>query len=985
MQRLAAAESTLATAEILARARLHQDLIDATSSFNLISYTWLAQDHYESAHRYSSLALQLRESRLGPDDPNTASSRYTHALVLKWLGHYSEALRELDKSIRDLTAAYGPGDPRLIPPVMTRGFVLSELGRHSECEEILTGLLERLRKAGLGRSHDAAQCLLLTGVARSRKGEFAAAMEALRMGLLITRSLSGDEHVSLSGFYSSIAELLSQIGDHEGARDYAGMALRLVEPMKDRHPGAISTTLRVLSSVYLRIGEPHTAHALAIRDLAIKRELFDPRHPDMVVSLENAGDACAGIGNMDGAVRYYHEAIEILSPRVEPAARSTSALLAGKKVELLREKGRLAEADSLLAQATTTAAFAGQTLPVLDAFLLRLRGDLSRDKGNPQAALSLYDMAISTLCKTSAPCDAPHEEPALPAPEKALQPRDYLTLLLRRARTLHQLALVGNMTENLRAAASSFSRACDVIDDIRRTYTREASRVLLAGEMARVYDEGAEAAMELASLTGNPQFLEEALMFAERGKARSLLDRMVEARARHESEIPASFRARQDSLRNELMLCDMELARSRSHNGVGTDSSPLARRRFALRRELEDLADSLRSASPEYSRRSTESSATPPAEIRRILDEQSRIVEYQLGRAGLRVFVIGPEGTTATTVRLPADFAARVNSFTKSIRTLDRRQFTGEGSFLYRLLLDPVAPQIHGARRLVIVPDDVLFTVPFEALLTPSSAGDGSYRDLPYLLRTYEVRYAYSASSFRELRTRGETGAETAFAGFAPVFADSTGVERIPPAFAEERSVTLDGKTYRALRHSADEIRTLAQTFSRHGQRSRTFLNKNASEGLFKETAGSYRVIHVATHGFIDDKQPALSAILFTPEHGNGATDDGVLYAGECYDLKLDANLVVLSSCESGAGRLVKGEGVLALTRGFLCSGARNVMVSLWKVFDAETQQLMVRFYDRMLEGNSYAAALRAAKLSMIADPRSAAPAKWAGFIITGR
>jgi CHAT domain-containing protein len=118
---------------------------------------------------------------------------------------------------------------------------------------------------------------------------------------------------------------------------------------------------------------------------------------------------------------------------------------------------------------------------------------------------------------------------------------------------------------------------------------------------------------------------------------------------------------------------------------------------------------------------------------------------------------------------------------------------------------------------------------------------------------------------------------------------------------------------------------------------------------------------------------------------GDTLNASGTLYSNEIYNLDLKADLVVLSSCESGIGKLVKGEGMMALTRGFLYAGADNIITSLWKVYDKSTSILMKNFYKYVLEGESYSSALRKAKLEMISDPRTASPVNWSGFVLIGR
>ena len=164
----------------------------------------------------------------------------------------------------------------------------------------------------------------------------------------------------------------------------------------------------------------------------------------------------------------------------------------------------------------------------------------------------------------------------------------------------------------------------------------------------------------------------------------------------------------------------------------------------------------------------------------------------------------------------------------------------------------------------------------------------------------------------------------------------------------------------------------------------RVFFAKEATEQSFEREAPNYSVIHVATHTVINTQKPELSALMFSPPEDSSSIAGGALLAGEMYAIDLQADLVVFSSCESALGALTRGEGMIAFTRGFLYAGARNLVVSLWKVPDRPTSEFMHLFYAKLLEGESFEAALRDAKLRMLANEATAAPRNWAAFILFG-
>jgi CHAT domain-containing protein len=296
--------------------------------------------------------------------------------------------------------------------------------------------------------------------------------------------------------------------------------------------------------------------------------------------------------------------------------------------------------------------------------------------------------------------------------------------------------------------------------------------------------------------------------------------------------------------------------------------------------------------------------------------------------------------------------------------------------------------------HLLIIPDGDLYYIPFEALLsgTPAKNERANYSTLPYLIRKYSVSYSYSAGmSLIRRRTNGAR-MKYSFVGFAPVFSDSArnngmlssgNLHKDPKEiFANVRSISMDGRKYNELPYTKTEVDGIARLFEKKHLRHATRLFADANKDNFMRIVGEYNCIHIASHSYANEEHPERSGLLFSPLKDTASWDDGVMSEGETYDLKMDAELVVLSSCESGIGELVKGEGLMALTRGFFYSGARNIVFSLWKVPDKHTSDLMTAFYGFLLSGENMPSAMRKAKLKMIDDPLSAFPSKWTGFVL---
>jgi CHAT domain-containing protein len=283
------------------------------------------------------------------------------------------------------------------------------------------------------------------------------------------------------------------------------------------------------------------------------------------------------------------------------------------------------------------------------------------------------------------------------------------------------------------------------------------------------------------------------------------------------------------------------------------------------------------------------------------------------------------------------------------------------GRELYRLLIAPVANQLRNIRTVCIIPDEFLWTLPFQALTTTQGN---------YLIQEYSLFYAPSLSVLNEMALRRwqKSSKESLIAFGNPV------IER-----NEELKQDL---------HPIPEAETevLAVAAALRMQTKRVLVGRKADEKTFKDLAPQYATIHLATHGVLDNRDPLNSHLLLTKTDGE-LENDGLLQAREIINMRLNANLAVLSACETGYGRISPGEGVIGMSWAFLVAGARSVVVSQWRVNSASTSQLMKTFYQALARENNpnsrnKSLALREASLRLVKDRRYRHPFYWAGFVL---
>ncbi len=301
------------------------------------------------------------------------------------------------------------------------------------------------------------------------------------------------------------------------------------------------------------------------------------------------------------------------------------------------------------------------------------------------------------------------------------------------------------------------------------------------------------------------------------------------------------------------------------------------------------------------------------------------------------------------------------------------KQYQESSFYIYNQLLKPIENIIRN-KNLIIIPDGKLAYLPFEVLTNEYIAFDRiNYKGLPYLLYKNHFSYSYSASFLFNNNNRSQTAAKK-LGAFAPTY---NNIGSMPEGFTSFR------QEYRErlfpLKGIKDEVQKISELL--HGD---MYLDYRANEKTFKKVAPFYDILHLAMHTIMDDQNPMYSKMAFTQQEDS--TEDGFLNTYELYNMKLNSRMAVLSSCNSGSGKMQRGEGVMSLARGFIYSGCPSIIMTLWSVEDKSGVKLMTSFYKNLLKGKTKSESLQLSKIEFIenADQLRAHPYFWSGYVVIG-
>jgi CHAT domain-containing protein len=905
-------------------------------------------------------------------DPRAPAGRY--ALLVR-------AVRPADGRDRAYTAAYR---------TLAEGERLWQQPDAASPRQAVAKYQEAIsRFRALGERGPQAEALSILGDLHRNLGEPAVALAAYQEALSLFREL--DRRREAAEALKGLGVVRVTRGETEEALRSYGEALAIDRALRDR--GAEASLLDAIARVYTLQGKMEKALATYERELALQHQLSPAGgEGETLISL---GRAYALMGEPQRAIDHFQRGLPLLEAR---GRRLETAGALDDLGKALVRTGRTREGIAAIARSRLAQRRLGNRSG--EAVALHDLGATCEGLGRKEEARRLYAEAVRELGEAG---DRLRESMALLDLGRLQEEADDLggaagaySRVLRgseasgnrsyQAAARLGLARVALRSGDLAGARRAVESALGIVEALRVEMVAPELRASFLATRQDYYELYVGLLMRLHQREPSAGHDGRAFEASELARARSLLDSLAQARADLRQGIDPGL------LRQEADLGDRINAAERRRLSLAASGAPAARVE-AAERELRDLLlqserlrDRIRQASPRYAALS-EARPASLRTVQRSLDPDTLLLEYALGRE--RSFLWAVTATSLTSVELPPravlEEAARegVRLLGSSQHTLSRARTGMVLAGLSRRLLGPVAGQLR--KRLLIVGDGALHTLPFAALPIPGRAGS----PVP-LIAEHEILSLPSASALVMLRQEPAAGPRspvTVAVLADPVF-QAADPRVAPGALAAADRLrgggVADGGRFDRLpssRREAEEILALVPP----GRRLAALGFAANRRTVLSGRLAPYRIVHFATHGVLDSRYPELSGIVLSRIDEQGRPRDGFLGVHDIYRLHLPADLVVLSACETARGQEVPGEGLIGLTRAFFSAGARRVLVSLWPVRDRATAELMRRFYGEMLRnGRSPAAALRAAQDGLRREPGWEEPHDWAGFILQG-
>lgn len=586
-------------------------------------------------------------------------------------------------------------------------------------------------------------------------------------------------------------------------------------------------------------------------------------------------------------------------------------------------------------------------------------GNLHADQGEYRAALELYQKALVMVIREYDGADWKEN----PRREWLRAENTIIEALGGKARALRQWYDAEGQAQQLQTALQCQELILEVELQLRNTYRYESSKLFNVEEARERSANAIDNALELYRVSGRQEYREAALSFAERTKSILLLEAFYKSRAESLAGIPDSVLEQEREIQQELSGLEEELFEARAREEADSVVRSLEAGLLEARQRYAGWAEALERDYSDYYRLKYDVHTLSSADIQQqLLGGEEAFIEYFVGGEHIYVFVISAGRFEVVTLNKDFPLEEWVVGLRDDVAhfqfsTYDKSSLCASYSdYAYRLYDKLIRPleDLGLPERLTIVPSGVLGFLPFDALLTAPSNGC-EFKSYPYLVRRYDISYGYSATLQAALQNR--PGGNRRFAGFAPAFNG--------------------GGAHNRLEHN---ISLLEAVHSLVG--GSLFTGDGATVAHLREVAGRSGLLHFSSHAQANTQEGGFSFIVFSD--GKGGYDS--LFVKDVYLLPLQAEMAVLSACETSVGTLYNGEGIISLARGFLYAGANSVITTLWSINDEANSQLMVAYYRFLKKGYSKSQALRMAKLQQIEQGGRfhAHPAYWAAFTPIG-
>lgn len=994
-----------------ANAYIHKAELEANDTLRAYGFNFLGRIHmrmgdYDQALSLYDQAKDIIKNWLGSEHPNYALSlEYLGLLHLK-MGNYSAALPFFLQCKNLKANLYGDKSYDYAFALNNLALFHTTLGNYEKALPLYLQANEIMEKEKIKEPASYALSLGNLGTLYQYMGKYDQALPFIKQASEIRKTTLGKEHSRYATSLNSLASLYDDMGEYSKALPlYLQVKAIDEKALGQDHPN-YGIALNNLALVYESLGNYSLALPLLLQSKDIKEKSLGRNHPYYATALHNLAQLYERMGYYNRALPLYLESKDIREKALGKDHRRYASSLTSL-AKLYEQMGHIDQALLVNQEALEIEEkILGKHHPVYAGSLSNLAG-LYKQMGDYEMALPLYlesknirEKALGTkhpfyiqslnnLASLYERMDS--VDKAWQVLNEAMNGSCGIQVQLTFDKTWFDRLLVATyssyvhlerMIESLGIAYQLLEFDYSVDDALaKQTMVTDMANALLVEARNQVSSE--EDKLRILSLshewllrglnTLDPEFhAEKAFKLADQNKSVLLLQSTMSEMALKLGELPDSLIWRERELLKKQSQLQVKLLEKLSD----AEEERLRDQLNHINQDVDVFVRMIEHEYPKYHEIKYRQVDASVSEIQASLESNTALLEYVVGDSVVHLFYVDQEQLEWSRFFVEnEELKNRVNSLHSSLSDYQSKEsyqrYKEQAHWFYQNLVAPSLADKEHIDKLIIVTDGELGHLPFESFLV-----DNSSEQPHYLLNDYSISYTYSATLWKENmeapspRNNGQIFGVAADYNLMP---DSSMLAlRLPPDQWTRGELT-------ALPAARREVETLMEKYEGFFA-----FDTFASERVVKEMASDYSILHFATHGILNKEQPVLSSLAFTED--SDSTETNFWQAHEISQAQLNADLVVLSACETGYGEFERGNGIASLARAFMYAGAPALVVSLWQVNDEATSELMKNFYDNLANGMKKDEALRQAKLQYMrsAEGILAHPAFWSPFIVMG-
>ncbi|MDW3194430.1 MAG: CHAT domain-containing tetratricopeptide repeat protein [Cytophagales bacterium] len=917
---------------------------------------------FDDGLAYNDQSIAIREKLVGPDHWTLADNHnmlgYCHRFTSKYdraLENYEEAARIWELFDGELKTSMGPTYDGL-------GILSYVLSRPTTSLEYLNHSLE-LKKELLKTEMHPSISNTLQYIARNYYDlhQYHEALKIYSRVLEIRQQTLGESHVNVGVAYGLLADCHSELGNYDLAIEFYRRQIPIYQ--------------QFLPSDYLL--SPYTNLAEAYKNNGQSKFFLENlAKSEAVINVSSRFGGQYLVNNYLLRASYY-QSIGDESQRLKILQQCSNLVDA----ELSEIAGQRSKVDFSLGQyhldheafetagqffdraLKRKAGFYGPESPVLHENYLAL-GDLNFQRNRFSLARDYYQKSLD-LQRIDKSVAAP-----IPEVNNLLVPLEGLVSISKIASSLYALYLQ-DTTQRVIAQQSTtyYEAALKYLHFLRNSFQSDEAKIRISQLFEEVSAEALDLTYELYRKTQDLEWLEKAFWISEMRRSQVLVQAINEGNLKSLAKVPDTLLRKELNLYGELAYLRQKLINTNPSDPTQQD---LEERLFQKARELDSLKLNIRKYFPEYHHLKYEITLTLP-DIQQELEESEVMLAYSMTGHYIYRFTLSKDQSTFDQVIKPVHWQSLLQDHQRSTANyhfivnqaqVADQMYRNSSRDLYRLLIPDLSETTRTNQVLTIVPHGALYSINFAILLTQDVQKQLDFRNYPYLIKDHDIRYSSSASSLianNQWQRKGING----YIGFAAPQTELASASNGP---------------HMAIPGVHEEITAVGSLFN-----GKMLLGSMATETNFRYEAANYDLIHLAMHGTVDQESPLNSKLYFSGKEDS--LNDGTLYLDEVYSIPLNADLAVLSACETGDGKLHKSEGLMSMAHAFNYAGCRSVLLSQWKIADQESTHLIIDFFRQLKRGQSKSASLRTAQLNYlerIDGNMRTHPFFWAGFRMMG-